>query len=107
MLDGEALYFLGLARELQGKIDSAYPCYYKATWNYEFRSSGYYRLAVIDARRSDWGKAREHAAEALVTDARNAKAREFVQLASAKAAGGRKCRCTSATCIVSKDEMPM
>lgn len=84
---GEALYFLGLARELQGKIDSAYPCYYKATWNYEFRSSGYYRLAVIDARRGDWGKAREHAAEALVTDARNAKAREFVQLASAKAAG--------------------
>ena len=72
---GEALYYLGLARDLQGKLDAAYPCYFKATWNYEFRSAGYYRLATIDARRGDWEKAREHAAESLVTDARNEKAR--------------------------------
>ena len=72
---GEALYYLGLARDLQGKLDSAYPCYFKATWNGEFRAAGYYRLATIDARRGDWEKAREHAAESLVTDARNEKAK--------------------------------
>ena len=71
---GEALYYLGLARDLQGKLDSAYPCYYKATWNYEFRSAGYYRLATIDARRGDLEKAKEHAAESLMSDARNEKA---------------------------------
>ena len=72
---GEALYYLGLARDYQGKLDSAYPCFFKATWNYEFRAAGYYRLATIDARRGDWAKAREHAAESLMTDARNEKAR--------------------------------
>lgn len=84
---GEALYYLGLARQLQGKLDAAYPCYYKATWNYEFRSAGYYRLATIDAERADWGKAAEHADESLVTDARNNKARELFAIADARAKG--------------------
>jgi tetratricopeptide (TPR) repeat protein len=72
---GEALYFLGLSRELQGKLDAAYPCYYKATWNGAFRAAGYCRLAAIDARRGDWAKSKEHAAESLVSDARNEKAK--------------------------------
>ena len=76
---GEALYYLGLARQLQGKLDAAYPCFYKATWNYEFRAAGYYRLATIDAHRGDWAKAREHAAESLVTDARNEKAKRILR----------------------------
>ena len=77
---GEALYCLGLARQYQGRLDSAYPCFYKATWNYEFRSAGYYRLATIDAQRGDWEKAGEHATESLVTDARNEKAKRLVDL---------------------------
>ena len=77
---GEALYYLGLVRDLQGKTDSAYPCYFKATWNGEFRSAGYYRIATIDARRGDWAKAREHAAEALATDSRNEKAKMLAAL---------------------------
>ena len=64
---GEALYNLGLARDLQGKLDSAYPCYFKATWNGEFRAAGYYRLSTIDARRGDWAKAREHADRSFAT----------------------------------------
>ena len=78
---GEALYYLGLARQLQGKLDAAYPCFYKATWNGEFRSAGYYRLATIDAARGDWEKAKEHAAESLVTDSRNNKARKLETIA--------------------------
>ena len=77
---GEALYYLGLARQYQGRLDSAYPCFFKATWNYEFRSAGYYRLATIDAQRGDWAKAKEHAAESLVTDARNAKAKMLLDI---------------------------
>ena len=72
---GEALYHLGLARQYQGKTAAAYPCFYKATWNGEFRSAGYYRLATIDAQRGDWAKAKEHAAESLMTDARNVNAK--------------------------------
>jgi len=86
---GESLYYLGLARQLQGRIDSAYPCFYKATWNYEFRSAGYYRLATIDAARGDWDKAKEHAAESLVTDARNEKARQLLAIAQGGAASCR------------------
>ena len=48
---GEALYYLGLARQLQGKLDAAYPCFWKATWNYEFREAGMKRIAMIDAVR--------------------------------------------------------
>ena len=48
---GEALYYLGLARQLQGKLDAAYPCFWKATWNYEFREAGRKRIAMIDAVR--------------------------------------------------------
>ena len=79
---GEALYYLGLARDLQGKLDAAYPCYFKATWNGEFRAAGYYRLATIDARRDDWDKAKEHAEESLVTDQRNEKAKMLAKIAS-------------------------
>ncbi|MBO7684328.1 MAG: DUF5107 domain-containing protein [Kiritimatiellae bacterium] len=77
---GEALYYLGLARQYQGKLDAAYPCFYKATWNGEFRSAGYYRLATIDAQRGDWEKAKEHAAESLMTDARNEKAKMLLDI---------------------------
>ena len=77
---GEALYYLGLARQYQGKLDAAYPCFFKATWNYEFRSAAYYRLATIDAQRGEWAKAQEHAAESLVTDARNEKAKRLVDI---------------------------
>ena len=77
---GEALYYLGLARQYQGKTAAAYPCFYKATWNGEFRSAGYYRLATIDAQRGDWDKAKEHAAESLMTDARNANAKMLLDI---------------------------
>ena len=78
---GEALYYLGLARQFQGRLDSAYPCFYKATWNYEFRAAGYYRLATIDAQRGNWAKAKEYAVESLMTDARNEKAKMLAQIA--------------------------
>ena len=48
---GEALYYLGLARQLQGKLDAAYPCFWKATWNYEFKEAGLKRIQIIDAVR--------------------------------------------------------
>ena len=95
---GEALYYLGLARDLQGKLDAAYPCYYKATWNGEFRAAGYYRLATIDARRADWAKAEEHAAESLVSDARNEKAKSLVDF-SRKERKDRKASAPLPPCV--------
>ena len=52
---GEALYYLGLVRQLQGKLDSAYPCLWKATWNYDFKAAAMKRIEMIDAVRGNQG----------------------------------------------------
>ena len=72
--DGEAYFNLGLTLKYQGKNDAAYDAFYKAIWNYQWRSAGYYALAQIDCIRKDFGKAREHLRLALKTNADNQKA---------------------------------
>lgn len=57
---GEAHYHLGLVLRRLGKADESYPVFYKATWNYEWRSSSYYQLATLDCRKGDWKSALEH-----------------------------------------------
>ena len=68
--DGEPVYFLGLCLKLQGKWDEAYRWLYKATWNYAWRSAGYYQLATIDVRRGQIDLALEHLRESMQTNAR-------------------------------------
>lgn len=69
--DGTPLYFCGLACTYQDKIDVAYGLFYKATWNYAWRSAGYYRLASIDCLRSDYASALAHVEAALDTNRQN------------------------------------
>lgn len=66
---GEPLYFLGLCLKRQGKLDQAYRWFYKATWNYAWRSAGYYQLALIDVIRQREEQAIEHLEAALETNA--------------------------------------
>ena len=72
--DGEAYFNLGLAMQYQGDFDGAYDAFYKAIWNYQWRSAGYYSLAQIDCRRQDFQRARQHLHLSLKTNADNRKA---------------------------------
>ena len=75
--DGEPYYNLGLALRYLGFDDEAYVAFYKATWNYAWRTAGYTALAEIDAKRERWETALEHLALALRTDADHVNARNL------------------------------
>ncbi len=65
---GEAHYYLGLSLLFEDRDAEAYAAFYKATWNYEWRSAAYYRLACLDARRERWSQALEHLDRSLATN---------------------------------------
>ena len=67
--DGEPHYHLGLALAYQGCFDDAYDHFYKSTWCYAQRSSGYFSLAQIDVRRGKYATAIDHLDRAMVTNA--------------------------------------
>ena len=71
---GEAHYFCGLACSFADRKDDAYPLFYKATWNYEWRSAAYYHLAMLDCLKSDFETALEHIEAALDTNRQHNKA---------------------------------
>ena len=73
-VDGEPLYNLGLALRYQKKDEDAYRWFYKATWNYAWRSPGYYQLACIDCTRGGWQTALEHLDSAIAVNTMNSKA---------------------------------
>ncbi|MGB1128961.1 MAG: DUF5107 domain-containing protein [Haloferula sp.] len=77
---GEAHYFLGLTRLHQGRPECAYPLFYKATWNYEWRSSSYHHLACLDCRKGDFATALEHLDQSLATNRDHNKARVLTAL---------------------------
>ena len=73
-VSGEAHYFLAVAACYQGDFDKAYPLFYKATWNYQWRSAAYYELACLDLRKDDSLSALKHIDSSLETNTQNNKA---------------------------------
>lgn len=71
---GEAHYYAGLSCFYQEKLAEAYPLIYKATWDYSWRSAGYYTLASIDCRWKNYEKALDHLEASLDTNRQNNKA---------------------------------
>ena len=71
---GEAHYFCGLACSFQSKKEEAYGLFYKATWNFEWRSTAYYQLAALNCLKSDYETALEHLEASLDTNRQNNKA---------------------------------
>lgn len=72
--DGEAYYYLGLARRAQGKLDLASDAFYRASWSYAWNTASYYALAEMASTRHDYAMALEHIDRALSTDAISTKA---------------------------------
>ncbi len=69
----EALYHLGLALRAQGRLDEAYGVFYRAAWDYAFRSAAYYQLAELSCRDGQFDTALgqiDHALSANMLDTR-------------------------------------
>lgn len=71
---GEASYHLGLVLRMLGEQAAAYAALFKATWNYEWRSSAYYQLACINCVEQDWTAALQHVEASLDTNRQHNKA---------------------------------
>lgn len=71
---GEAHYFLGLTLVFKGESESAYPLFYKASWNQAWRTAAFYQLACLDCRKSEFDTARRHLDESLATHGDHTKA---------------------------------
>lgn len=69
--DGESYYNLGLALRWQHKCrgsDDVYEAFYKATWNYAWRSAGHFALAGIASTQGDFRRALLHLEDSLRSD---------------------------------------
>jgi tetratricopeptide (TPR) repeat protein len=85
---GEAHYFGGLACLFQQKYHEAYPLFYKATWNFEWRSAAYYQLALLNCKNRNFARALEQLEASLDTNRQNNKA--FILKAIIKKRQGEK-----------------
>jgi tetratricopeptide (TPR) repeat protein len=72
--DGEAFYNLGLTRLYQKRFEGAYAAFYKAAWNYAWKSPAFYSLACISVFRGHLTLALEQIDESLLTNSENLKA---------------------------------
>jgi len=75
--DGEPYYSLGVALRFARREDEAYDAFYKAVWNFAWRSPGYYALAEIDVARGEFDTALEHLNLCLSTNADHSNARNL------------------------------
>jgi tetratricopeptide (TPR) repeat protein len=75
--DCEPFYSLGVALRYLGRAEEAYDAFYKATWDYGWRSPAYLAIAEIDATRNDFAKSLEHVRLCLRTNADHALARNL------------------------------
>ncbi len=65
---GEAHYHLGLVHQYGDRLDAAQTYFAKAAWNYEWRSSAHYQLAVLACRDHRFQPALQHLNESLATN---------------------------------------
>jgi tetratricopeptide (TPR) repeat protein len=72
--DGEALYYLGVALDAQGKQEEGYRWYADATWSEAWSAAAYYALAELDVRKGDNSGALDHLGRSLAANGRNTRA---------------------------------
>jgi tetratricopeptide (TPR) repeat protein len=82
--DGESFYSLGLTLRYLGRNNEAYAAFYKATWNYAWRSPGHFALAEIDISRGDFDDALGHLEVCLRSNADHLNARNLQVIALRK-----------------------
>ena len=75
--DGEPLYNLGVVCRYLGKYKEAYDFFYKAVWNYSWKSSAYHALAELDCRNGDFEKALFHINQSLANNSESIRSRDL------------------------------
>jgi len=76
-LDGEPYFNLGLALCFQGRDGEAYPAFYKSVWNAAWMDNGYFQLARLAAKKTDWEDALELIDRSLIRNWHNHKVRHL------------------------------
>ncbi|MDQ0877822.1 tetratricopeptide (TPR) repeat protein [Paenibacillus sp. V4I3] len=75
--DSEALYQLGVALKMQGRLEEAFAALYKSTWSAAWQDAGYFSLAQIACEKKAYAEALELVERSLVRNSRNYKARHL------------------------------
>jgi tetratricopeptide (TPR) repeat protein len=75
--DGEAFYYLGVARRAEGNLQGATDAFYKATWSLAWHSAASYSLAELECRKGDFAKALELLDRLLSTNTFNTMAQDL------------------------------
>lgn len=76
--DGEAMYNLGLILKEQGKWHDAIDTLYRAVWDYEYASAGYYQLAEISSINGNYPQALHEATMAVNYNGMNVEAKNLL-----------------------------
>jgi tetratricopeptide (TPR) repeat protein len=74
---GEALYYLGVSLMRQERYKEAYEVLYRATWNYEWTSAGYYLLSLLDCRNKEFDLALDHVQRSVDANTYNLEAQQL------------------------------
>ena len=73
--DGEALFYLGVVSKFIGRMDVAYDCFWKSTWNKAWADAGYYQAACISTAGERWEEALNELERCLISNSHNHQAR--------------------------------
>ena len=73
--DGEAIFYLGIVYKSLGRIESAYKCFWKSTWNKAWADAGYYEAACISIAYERWDDALDELERSLISNSHNHQAR--------------------------------
>ncbi len=69
--EGELYYYLGLAYRGLGNMEKAYKNFARATWYYQWFSSGNYQLAQMESLNGNYEKALDYISEAYTSNNRD------------------------------------
>jgi len=73
--DGEPQFYLGVVSKYLHKLDMAYDCFWKSTWNKAWADAGYFEAACISMDGERWEDALDELERALISNSHNHKAR--------------------------------
>jgi tetratricopeptide (TPR) repeat protein len=69
------LFYLGVVSKFTGRIDVAYDCFWKSTWNKAWADAGYYQAACISVAGERWEDALDELERCLISNSHNHQAR--------------------------------
>jgi tetratricopeptide (TPR) repeat protein len=72
--DGEPQFYLGVVSKFLSRMDVAYDCFWKSTWNKAWADAGYFEAACISMAGERWEDALDELERSLISNSHNHKA---------------------------------